>query len=321
MLACVFLLGVTVLVLLEQTEEPIADGRKLSYWVNALPPTILTSSRTPLIPPPTPRLTPTQARALAAAPPPLRGRKIQTPFPTDAVAAIRKIGTNAIPHLIPAVYSRDGKFKTWCMKWAGKQKVLKLRSAQERRGHALSALSLLGAEALWSWIEIVTNELALPEVQVYAAQRVSSFGDRATPALSALLMMENHREPRAWSAISWAIQQCDRKGVLPALRNLRQSDDPDLRASAAWSLGFIGDFPDITVPALISVLDDPSDKVRQEAALSLAKYGTNATVAITAMRRLTNDPESNVREAATNALNRIVPAHDANADYKGLDPL
>ena len=261
MLGCVFLLGATVLVLLEQTEEPIADGRKLSYWVNTLPPTILTSSRTPLIPPP-PRLTPAQARALAATPPPRLARKIQTPFPTAAVAAIRKIGTNAIPHLLPAVYSRDGKFKTWCMKWVGKQKVFKLRSAQERRGHALSALSLLGAEALWSWVEIVTNELAMPEVQVYAAQRVSSFGDGATPALSALLMMENHREPRAWSAISWAIQQCDRKGVLPSLRNLRQSEDPDLRASAAWSLGFFVDFADITVPALISASDDPIGKVR-----------------------------------------------------------
>jgi HEAT repeat protein len=221
------------------------------------------------------------------------------------VKAIRQLGTNAVPHLLRPVYLRDGKFKAQCVQWARKQNFLKIRSAEEKRGQALSAMSVLGADALWAWIEIVTNDLADCEVQVYAAKQISILGRAATPALPVLLMMENHREPRAWSAISWAIQQCDRDGVLPSIRQLRRSSDAELRASAAWSLGFVTNYPDITIPALVTGLGDLDARVWEEAALALGKYATNAVSATNAMRRAMCDPEARVRDAATNALRRM----------------
>ena len=238
-----------------------------------------------------------------------------------AVKAIRELGTNAVPHLLRPVYLRDAKFKTRCIQWSRKQNFLKIRSAEEKRGHALSAMSVLGPDALWAWVEIVTNDLADREVQVYAAKQISILGRASTPALPVLLTMENHREPRAWSAISWAIQQCDRDGVLPSIRQLRRSSDAELRASAAWSLGFVTNYPDITIPALATALGDLDARVREEAALALGKYATNAVPATNAVRRAMGDREERVRDAATNAWKRIVPASDANADYKGLEAL
>ena len=158
-------------------------------------------------------------------------------------------------------------------------------------------------------------------MQVYAATRISTSGRAATPALPVLLTMENHREPRAWSAISWAIQQCDRDGVLPSIRQLRRSADAELRASAAWSLGFVTNYPDITIPALATALGDLDARVREEAAFALGKYATNAISITNAMHRALRDPEARVRDAATNALHRIAPPGDANADYKGPEPL
>lgn len=195
------------------------------------------------------------------------------------------------------------------MKWLRKQNVIKMRTDEERRGQALTALSILGPDALWTWVEIVTNAMSDPEVQVYAAVRISSFGQEATPALPVLLSMSNHREPRAWAAINWAIMQCDRKGVLASIHNLRHPSDADLRASAAWSLGFIGNFPDITVPALVLALRDASPRVREEAVNALAKYGTNAVAATPVIRQLMSDNDRRVREAATVALERVVAVH------------
>src|SRR5688572_10746289 len=68
--ACVVLLTAVVIVLLNRTEEPVVQGRRLSKWVNDLWPTILTSPRTapPVVLPRAP-LTAAQARVLATAPP------------------------------------------------------------------------------------------------------------------------------------------------------------------------------------------------------------------------------------------------------------
>jgi hypothetical protein len=325
--ACVVLLTAVVTVLLNRTAEPVVQGRRLSHWVNDLWPTILTSPRAapPVVLPRAP-LTPAQARTLAT-PRPLVARPnlprgfILDPTKHNAAAkAIRELGTNAVPHLLRPVYLRDGKFKARCVQWARKQSIVKVRSAEEKRGQALSAMSVLGADALWAWVEIVTNDLADPEVQVYAAKHISTLGHAATPALPVLLTLENHREPRAWSAISWAIQQCDRDGVLPSIRQLRRSSDAELRASAAWSLGFVTNYPDITIPALVTALGDLDARVRDEAVQALGKFSTNAVSATNAVRRAMADPEARVRDAATNALNWIVPAPPRGVEGREPEP-
>ena len=90
---------------------------------------------------------------------------------------------------------------------------------------------------------------------------------------------------------------------------------------SAWSLGFVTNYPDITIPALATALGDLDARVREEAALALGKYATNAVSATNAVRRAMGDREARVRDAATNALTRIVPAGGANADYKGPEAL
>jgi HEAT repeat protein len=87
-------------------------------------------------------------------------------------------------------------------------------------------------------------------------------------------------------------------------RNLN-STNREIRASAAWSLGFIGQHPDMIVPALERALKDDAPQVRREAVLALGKFGTNAVPAKNAIERVTNDPDVMVRNAATNALQQV----------------
>jgi hypothetical protein len=311
--AFVLLLAAVVLVLLDKTAEPSFEGRKLSAWVAELRPARVQSARpSPVILTramiaqlQTKRLSPQQLTALGIVAP--AAPAVDESKHNAAAFAVRKIGTNAIPHLLPRIYARDGQFKLTCMKWSQKQKLIKIpwRSVEEDRGRALVALRQLGAQALWTWVEVATNDVADAEVQVYAAHRLSELGREAMPAVPAMLSMVNHQNPRVWSAVCWAIQQCDREGILLSLRNLR-SPDRDIRASAAWSIGFIGKYPDMAIPVLVTALKDHSPLVRQEALLAIAKFGPDAIYTTNAIRNMFEDSDTGVRSTATNVLNRLL---------------
>jgi len=246
-------------------------------------------------------------------------------YPTQHIAAakaIREIGTNAVPYLLPAIYSRDPPWVTKLVTLWRKQKWVKLpfQTAIEKQERALPALRELGPAVVWTWVEILTNQSVTVEVQQYAAGSLAEMRRGAVPALATLLELQDHTNRSMRASIGAAIQYCDSDGFLSSLYNLRRAPDADVRASAAWSLGFIGKNPDMSIPALARAAKDHSPQVRASVLEALAKFGADALGATNIVVRALDDPERRVRRAATNALNRIVPANDANADYKGREP-
>jgi HEAT repeat protein len=247
-------------------------------------------------------------------------------YPTQHIAAaeaIGEIGTNAVPHLLRTIYSRDPPWVTKLATVWRKQKWVKLpfKTAIEKQEHALPALRELGPAVVWTWVEILTNQSAAVEVQQYAAGSLAEMRRGAVPALATLLEFQNHTNYTMRVSIGAAIQYCDTEGFLSSLYNLRHATNSDVRASAAWSLGYICKNPDMSIPALARAAKDHSPKVRASALEALGKFAADALDTTNIVVRALEDPERRVRRAATNALNRIIPPTDANPRYKGREAL
>jgi hypothetical protein len=331
----VIAIGVFIALALRQPAEPTFSGRSLSEWVRDISPTMLSSGMRvarPVIVPRLQRATNLNGRiamrSVFMTNPPaffLPATWMST-FQTDprhqaAAQAIRGIGTNAVPHLLTTIYAHDGKAKETIAKWWRKQRWVKLpfETAVEKKQRALPALRELGPAVVWTWVEILTNDLASAEVQQYAAASLAGMRAQATPALATLFELQDHTNLVLRTSIGAAIQYCDTEGFLSALYNLRHSINPDVRASAAWSLGYIGKYSDRSIPALAVALKDGSARVRESAVESLGKFGTNAPGITELILPSLNDPERRVRKAATNAMQRFEA--DANAGYKATDSL
>lgn len=325
MLLTAFLLtmAMCLLSLLSGPDEPTYKGHALSQWIEDISPIALGRAPTVTIMP------------VAGQPPPValvnRGgqvfviggaasnaprivwdsgtfTKVWPPQHVAASAAIREMGTNAIPHLLHTIYARDSKFETTCVTWWRKQKLIKFpfQTAEEKQQYALPALAELGGSAVWTWIEIATNDLVSPAVQAYAAGQLASLRTAATPALAAMLPMQEHPNPSVQLSIRHAIQYCDKDGLLSALYNVRHARDASVRASGAWSLGFICQHPDMSVPTLVMALNDSNSLVRENAVEALGKFSTNALSATKAIRARIDDPARGVRRATTNALKHVL---------------
>lgn len=295
--------------LLSRPPEPSFKNRKLGEWVQDISPTMLprqgggNRSLSVRIQPQTtvisrddtflpfpwggvvsnaPKLFDIRAGASVATYPPQH---------EAAANAIRQMGAKAIPHLLRAIYSRDGKLKETCVKWSEKQNLVKLRfaTAEQKQCYALPALRELGPLALWAWVEVATNRLASPGVQAYAARRLVELR-----AVQPIMAVENHPDSPVRIIARSAL------AVMPA------AADRVVRATEMWSLGFMRDDPDKTIPVLVAALDDASPLVRQEALLAIAKFGADAITATNAIQRMMEDPERGVRSTATNVLKQVL---------------
>lgn len=320
-------------VLLRRPGEPSHNGRNLSDWVDDISPTVLTR------PGPTAIYWSVPRQVIIRGQPAIVGVQntgipmfVSGPFgpslryPTQHIAAaeaIREIGTNAVPHLLRMIYSRNPPWVTKLATVWRKQKWVRLpfKTAIEKQERALPALRELGPAVVWTWVEILTNQSVTVEVQQYAAGSIAEMRRGAVPALATLLELQDHTNRTMRVSIGAAIQYCDTEGFLSSLYNLRHATNSDVRASGAWSLGFICKNPDMSIPALARAAKDHSPQVRASALEALGKFGTNALNTTNVVVRAFDDPEHRVRRAATNALNRIAPPSDANAHYKGSEAL
>jgi hypothetical protein len=322
LIAALLVVGAVLPVILNRPAEPSFNGRSLSEWVKDISPTMLARNRTvPVkrVPGPRPGVIVSRGGQMFVSGGPASNAPtivmgmfgptlVYPPQHLTAAAAIREIGTNAIPHLLCVIYSRDGKLKTTCAKWWRKQNVVKLPfdMAEDKKAHALPALQELGPLAVWAWVEVVTNDLANSDVKTYAAHALGELGRQAMPALGALMPMMYHPDPHVAFPVIGAIMNCDRSGFFTSLYNVRCAPEANFRAAAAWSLGFMCQNADMTVPALMSALNDKSSLVRQEALLAIAKFGTSAISATNAIRRMMEDSEPGVRSTATNIFRQVL---------------
>ncbi|HKY70491.1 MAG TPA: HEAT repeat domain-containing protein [Nitrospira sp.] len=114
--------------------------------------------------------------------------------------------------------------------------------------------------------------------------------------------------------VSAALSGCLQEAPTPSVERgvamlvaLLQDQSPEVRRTAAESLGKIGD--PTTLPAVVPLLHDPVPAVRATAAQALGRMASPADEAvIMGLSRALEDPDDKVRQAAALALGDIEPS-------------
>ena len=209
----------------------------------------------------------------------------------DAEAALRHIGTNALPTLLVWISKRDSALEKALrahLRWSEStwDKIPFLGGASRSRGRAIQACGVLGP-------------IAKPMV----------------PSLANLL---RDTDWRVRACVMCALAQIGpaAEDAVPAL--LQSLGDPTLDHVAFGALPAIGAKPEAIMPTVIRILSSTNSHQQMSAVWLLAEYGTNAKVAGPNLVRFLNDRDPSLRYMATNALLKIVPEAAAEAGIRGV---
>ena len=291
--------AVALLVLLTRDREPSCQGRSLSAWLQVY------------------------------------ARELDDP-PSDrkAEAAIRQIGTNALPFLVRWVrhestgdaLKRMVNAMLFRMPEASTPRALQRWAdpeLSEPKGvTAAKAFAVLGDQARPVIPELtkLMNDPAAPAGAETAVLALAGIGKAAVPVLSAQLANTNAPQ-RPLVALLFGNTPAlatNADAIVPLLIHCLGESHERLRECAAGALGWRAALDAShaaeVVPALTNCLRaDCPRNLRFSAVWALGAYGEQARAAVPLLRRLTEDPEELVRVEAAKALGRIAPATLTNA--------
>jgi HEAT repeat protein len=200
----------------------------------------------------------------------------------EALAAIREIGTNALPALLAMVGKKDSPLKRQLLALARKQSVVSLRLYSDDHYHARSSYGF------------------------------GALGPIAKPAVPALIKLLRDKNPRirACAANSLGLIGPEAEAAIPALLPLLDERNEGLPILASMgALRSIHRRPDIVIPALLQFLNgERKDWNYATPALdALGWYRDEARFAVPIIEEYLHHPDADKRSAALNALNKIDP--------------
>ncbi len=284
--------------LLRSDPEPVYKGKRLSQWMNAF------------------------YTALGGDP--------ETPEYLEAAAAVRHMGTNALPHLLKWISGKSSRSKAretlsaW-MHELPERVVPKIAHEwicgdvrKVRVGQSMVGIQILGTNAAPALPQLLrlANDPTDEERAIQATRAMYEIGPQIIPAL--LQIIQNTNAPGRYAAmLPLASFGTNSLPAIPIL--LRCLDDPadDVRYGAADMLGRIGLASDQSVPGLMKCLENnPNPMAKAAAARSLALFGTSALPAIPPLHAALNDENEFVRRLAKEALSKIAPEVLTNAPAK-----
>jgi len=182
------------------------------------------------------------------------------------------------------------------------------------RADALSMIGDFGARAGPFVPQILNVLLRDEEGRSNLAAVLGRIGEAAAPALIKLLNQDDvELQQRVLSAL--AIHSSLTREQTDIVLAFMTHADPKLRASAAAVFNGMVEFPDITVPALITAVGDEDGNVRRQALLSLMSFKEQAVSAVTALAAATSDDDAIVRILAVTVLGRIGPAAAGQTEH------
>jgi hypothetical protein len=217
-----------------------------------------------------------------------------------AEAAVRHIGTNAIPTLLEMLRQKDSPLASKLIPWWSRHiaAMHHLPSSIQFPHWYRNQAQILNSEAERGFEILGTNaqQTVAALMEVYEQNISPSCELRAGGALSAIAVAAPSTVP---SFLRWAAST-NQSVRLIAVRILAQGQHE----------------PSLVVPALSKCLSDTNNGVRMFAAQGLGWYGAEARQAVPALVPLLSDPNGNVRAIATIALKKIDPEAAANAGVK-----
>jgi hypothetical protein len=287
---CALIAVVTVLIWPGE-KEPEYQGKRLSEWLDVYLPHFQSD--------------------LYRGMPELRG----------SAAAVRQIGTNAIPFLLKWVrYDRPA--------WRDRLIVAanRIQMPRDRKAAVIGALEdsrehraelarvgfyILGSEASSAVPALaeVMNRPASPTAACNATYSLSYCGKDALPALIAVFTNRAlPSKPRCWAGFSMSQSEGIRTNAgpwVPAVVKCLEEKDIRVSGAAAVVLGYWALEPKAAVPALTESLRDTG--LRATAAWALGEFGTQAQSAVPSLLTFTNHPDARVRKMVVDALAKIAP--------------
>jgi hypothetical protein len=211
----------------------------------------------------------------------------------QAEAAIRHIGTNAIPLYLRIITTRESPLK------------LKLLALMPKRWLA------------WFHLRNVNNYRHLGPYGLIA------LGADAKPSVPALIVLLNDKNPDLRYAAVFALRSLGPVAgdAVPSLIKCLKDPEFTVRSDAILGLGEIHQDPERVIPVLVKLLDEPqnpqySERIRWYAMWSLSHFGALAKPAVPSLLRLLDDAHESIRHDATDALKAIDPEAAAKAGVK-----
>lgn len=193
----------------------------------------------------------------------------------QAVAAIKRLGTNAVPGLIDLLQRKEPFFH---------RQAARLSQKLPRR----IARPLLG----WS----VRNDSVTSRCA--AAQCLGSLGALSEPAVPALVQALHDRETQVVMASATALGQIGPRAVPELMRALTDTNG-FVRSCAASALGQVGAGAESALPGLIELFGDTNQFARDAAGYSAGLIGAHALRSIS---NLFDHGDKQAREAALKQL-------------------
>jgi hypothetical protein len=238
-----------------------------------------------------------------------------------AQAAVRHMGTNALPTLISCLSYKDPPFfRQWILLNA---KMHLLQSGVDyewtwhrRAGIACGELGQIAEPAFPAMVRAANDPLAADEV----VHGFMNLFPNSAASLTNLLVSGSNPVTRARAAdgliMGWFYPDLV-PTVQTVLTNALRDLNNGVRMAAASTLGHARDHREMIVPALSKALSDPDPSVRGNAATSLGAFGTEAKDAVPELLKLLEDTNSYPRQRSAEMLLKIDPEAAAKAGIGG----
>lgn len=204
---------------------------------------------------------------------------------------LKKTGSQkgALSLLLQALRENDER-----VSWSATEKF----AALDRSGDAVGAL-----------VELLDHET--PRVRAAAARALGSgYGAKAAPAAAALsrCVAETDPEIKEYAILALGDIGPGAEAAVPALRNVLNDEDLDVRLKTAKALWQISRQPDDAIPVFTAILENGADGQRCDAADRLKEMGPWAAQAVPALvNAVKNDSYEYARCNAAEALGEIGP--------------
>jgi HEAT repeat protein len=255
-----------------------------------------------------------------------------------AEAAVRQIGTNAIPTLLDMLRKKDSPLVTklipvWSRHVARTPYLpmwVAFPSWYQVHAEVLNHQASMGFEilrtnarpAVPALINLYEENIS-PSSQNYVSRSLIAIGPDATRA-AIPSFLRGTASPNVLvrkNAVMALSQVHDEPSlVVSTLAKSLNDNNVTIRVSAAWGLGAFGrevrQAISLAEPVLTQALCDPDGTVRGTAACSLQHFGAEAKQAVPALLELLKDKDMYARGAAAGALEQIDPEAAAKAGVK-----
>ena len=237
----------------------------------------------------------------------------------EAEAAVRAIGTNALPTLLGWIrYEYSPVRELYASVVTRLPLSEKLRNGLERISGSAKAtiphwsagegFRILNTNAVTA-IPQLFHLAAGPNRRPVARRAVQALGGIGPPAVPHLItLVTNRNGPVSHEAvIQLALLATNVPTVTPLFLQFVEDPAFDVSYAACFSLQRAGVSPQAAVPVLIRALQSKHEEIRLVAAHALGGYGADAIPAVPQLQAGLLNTNWRMRYAATNALLRIAP--------------